>query len=332
MAERGEEIEEEDKRPYKHVDLHSRVILARIGHTLDYPLHRRNVSVDKVLSVMSGYSHAELLELERELLHGRRDIVRKAIAIILQAKKEQLPKAREGKRKSAGMLLHDNKLLETKEEDVGFFESMSAAVFGKKESDEEEEEKLITDEDAETLVDAFERVLDEGVLDEEQLIEFTNDLSAKAVKALVEVARPATFWQKFIQDVFGYDRRDSLGLHEDSATSLTAACVQLPKFRVIEVCEIVAQEQDEGAEVLKRLTGIMERVDLFVSNKAFTSEANLQIARGYLMLMLEMRTLSAQAVHIVVKDLPEDEIKIWLKDLYGKDAIDLKKDEGGGEG
>jgi hypothetical protein len=328
----ADEVEEE-ALDYNHIDLHSRVILARIGNLLDYALHRRNVSNDKVLSVLLAYSHDELEHLEKELNVGKRPLVRKTLTALLQMKKREGETASgaksNAKRPSTGHILHSQMT-----DGAGMLQqamdSVEDTLFG--DDDTPEPGKFLTDEDATTLVDALERVLDEGILDEENLIEMTHDLTPQATLALLEIAKPSTFWQKMLQDVLGFDRRDSLGLKEDSASALVAACVELPKFRVIEVCEIVAAEQDEGSEELKRLTGIMERVDLFVSNKAHLDKHHLQIARNYLMLMLEMRTLSAQAVHSVVKDLPDEEIKLWLRDLYGKDAIDLQRPEGSGEG
>jgi hypothetical protein len=345
-----EKQEEEYQRlPLKHVDLNGRVVLARIGHILDYGLHRRNVSVDKVLSVLSGYTQSELVELENELQIGKREVICKTLKNLLQMKMKKKPveedrnTVTQGRRKTAGQLITEAQGKQLASEH-SLMKSMAHGVTEMLEKVEDKIEditghdgekddgKFLSDEDAGNLVDAFERVLDEGILDEEQLIEFVYDLTSAAVLALLETCRPSDFWERFRQDILGFDRRDSLGLQEDSAAALCAACVQLPKFRVIEVCEIVAQEQEEGAESLKRLTGIMERVDLFVSNQAYVNRHNLQIGRNYLMLMLEMRTLSAQAVHTVVKDLPVDEIKLWLKDLYGKDAIDLHRDEGSGEG
>jgi hypothetical protein len=173
------------------------------------------------------------------------------------------------------------------------------------------------------LVDAFERVLDEGVLDEVQLVRLCGDLTLDAVLALKEISRPRKWYEKWKW----WARRDTLGKSEKSAVAKVFACAQLPKFRIIEVCEIIAAEQNEGDEDLQRLTGIMERMDFFVASEALRGESNLAIARGYLMLMLTMRTLSAQAVHCVVADLGPDDIKTWLMDLYGKDAIALKRDD-----
>jgi hypothetical protein len=334
LAEEKQEISERPGYVFKNIELHSRVLLARIGNMLEHSLQRRNVSVDKLLQVFSSYSHDELVELERELKFGNRDLVRRTLMALLQTKKaEEHSGTSESAKKSVGELLIEKSIhaVDVVENTVHVVEGM---VFGDDGSEENirDAEKFISDEDAGTLVDAFERVLDEGILDEEELVAFAHDLTPQATLALLKTARPDTFCQKFVREILGCHRRDNLGLEEDSAVRLVAACAQIPTFRVIEVCEVVAQEQAKGKEQLRRLTGIMERTDLFVSNKGYISEDHLLIARNYLMLMLEMRTLSAQAVHSVVKDLPAGELKLWLKDLYGKDAIDLSRDEDGVDG
>merc|ERR1719181_1160918 len=104
---------------------------------------------------------------------------------------------------------------------------------------------LVENPASDDLVDAFERVVDENVMDEEHLVQMAVDLrdSPEVIANMRILCAPRKWWEKWKW----WDRRDTMGkLEKQVKVQLQEAVPWLKKAQVIEVMELVAADQSQG--------------------------------------------------------------------------------------
>jgi hypothetical protein len=298
--------------------LKAAVMLASIGHSLHASLTRRNVPTDEVLRVFARFPNSTLNTLDKLLREGAREQLREQLAKML---------------KDVG---NDDR--DQDDDHVSTFNfggkggALTKNLGDLLDKAQDMVEDLLDDGDnTDDLVDALERVTDENVLDEAELVQMVCDLreAPQVVAKFRTLCEPRKWWEQWKW----WDRRDTFGqLEKQARQELADAVPWLKPSQVTEVVELIAADQAAGAEPILRMTGVAERCDNFVADLAKGGGDSLLIGHSYLMLMMHKRTLSPQGVRSVVEGLDGAGVKAWLKDLYGKDAIDLRKSEGGDKG